>query len=403
MRKLKKIFTGLMLIIFAAALTSVNAQAQESSSPDTEAPGGANGISSIFVQKNTDGTDDGFEKLVALMAQHEMPFYQRAGSEDGLIGPSDVVLLEINCQWAERGGTNTDLLKSIVQSILKHPDGFTGEILIADNGQRLYGSGGTGGSLDWEHPNSKDQTQSTIDVVNDFASQGIQISGMLWDEFTGVQVAEFETGDDKNGFVMEPEEHSTGIRISYPKFTTEFGTKVSFKKGIWDDETKQYDSAALKIINVPVLKSHGIYQVTGAIKAYMGTVSLTLTGGATHRNVGRGAMGTQMALTRVPVLNVMDAIWVTPDGGPSAPYSRAVAANMILASTDPVAVDYWASKYILVEMAKDAGNKQYESMSPDGTTPGTFGYWLRLSMEELQKEGFQTTMDENQMAVYIAE
>ncbi len=398
----------MIVILFVTAAIGVHGQSidQPGGSADAESssPEIAHVVSAIFVQKNTDGTDDGFEKLTALMREGGISFYQNQNSEKGLIGANDVVLLEINCQWAERGGTNTDLLKSIVQTIIRHPDGFEGEIIIADNGQALYGSDGDGGSLDWEHTNSKDRTQSVLDVVNYFAGQGVRISGVLWDEFTTVRVAEFdETGDNRNGFVVEPEEHSTGIRITYPKFTTEYGTKVSFKKGIWDEEAKQYDASSLKVINVPVLKSHGIYQVTGAIKSYMGVNSLALTGGATHRNVGRGAMGTQLAHTRMPVLNLIDAIWVTPDGGPSAPYSRAVETNMILASTDPVALDYWASKHILVEAAQKAGNKQYESMSPDGTTPGTFGYWLRLSMQELQKAGFQTTMDENEMAVYIAE
>lgn len=360
-------------------------------------------VSTIFVQKNTDGTDDGFEKLLALMQSKGISFYQRGNSADGLIGAKDVVLLKINCQWAERGGTNTDLLKSVIQAVIRHPDTFEGEIIIADNGQAQYGSAGNGGSLDWKNANSQDRKQSAMDVVNFFESQGVRISGVLWDEFTGNQVAEFETGDDENGFVLEDEEQSTGIHITYAKFTTKYGTKVSFKKGIWNDDTKQYDSSALKIMNIPVLKSHGIYQVTAAVKSYMGTTSYALTGGAAHNNIGKGAMGTQMALTRIPVLNILDAIWVTPDRGPNAPYSRAVETNMILAGTDPVALDYWAGKHILMEAAQEAGNRRYESMNPDGKDPGTFGYWLRLSMAELQKAGFPTTMDENKMAVHIAE
>jgi hypothetical protein len=53
--------------------------------------------------------------------------------------------------------------------------------------------------------------------------------------------------------------------------------------------------------------------------------------------------------------------------------------------------------------AKKTGNNRYESMNPDGTDPGTFGYWLRLSLEELQKVGFKATMDEGKIAVQIAE
>jgi hypothetical protein len=42
-------------------------------------------------------------------------------------------------------------------------------------------------------------------------------------------------------------------------------------------------------------------------------------------------------------------------------------------------------------------------MNPDGEDPGTFGYWLRLSMQELQKAGFWAVMDESKMAVFISE
>jgi uncharacterized protein (DUF362 family) len=97
---------------------------------------------------------------------------------------------------------------------------------------------------------------------------------------------------------------------------------------------------------MPVLKSHGITRLPGRSKAIWGQTTYALTGGATHYNIGNGAMGTQMALTRFPVLNILDAIWITPDGGPSAPYSRAIQTDMILASQDPVALDYWASKHI---------------------------------------------------------
>ncbi len=171
------------------------------SSGTEAAPEDKQDVSSIFVQKNTDGTDDGFEKLLSLMQSNGVSFYKQGNTENGLIGADDVVLLEINCQWAERGGTNTDLLKSVVEAILRHPDNFQGEIVIADNGQAQYGSAGKGGSLDWENTNSKDREQSVMDVVHFFEKQGVRISGVLWDEFTTNQVAEFETGDYKDGFV----------------------------------------------------------------------------------------------------------------------------------------------------------------------------------------------------------
>lgn len=361
------------------------------------------GVSEIFIQKNTNGTGDGFSKLLSLMEGKGTFFYKKENAGKGFIGNKDVVLIKINSQWAKRGGTNTDLLKSIIEAIVRHPDIFGGEIIVADNGQAQYGSTGKGGSLDWDNANSLDKKQSVLDVVNYFKGQGVRISGVLWDKFTKKQVQEFESGGIDDGFVLEDKVYATGIRISYPKFTTEYGTKVSFKKGIWKDDLKAYDSSSLKILNVPVLKAHGIYQVTGAVKSYMGANSYALTGGATHYNIGKGAMGTQMAYTRMPVLHILDAIWIMPSGGPGAPYSRAVETDMVLAATDPVALDYWASKNILMVEAQKAGNRRYESMSPDGKTPGTFGYWLDLSMKELHGAGFQATMDESKIEVYTGE
>ncbi|MDR3337432.1 MAG: DUF362 domain-containing protein [Treponema sp.] len=110
-------------------------------------------------------------------------------------------------------------------------------------------------------------------------------------------------------------------------------------------------------------------------------------------------MGTQMAMTRFPALNILDMIWIAPDGGPNAPYSRAVFNNMIAAGTDPVALDYWASKYVLMPAARAAGNRRYTAMDLEGKDPGTFGYWLALSMQELRKAGLPATMDESRITV----
>jgi hypothetical protein len=92
-------------------------------------------------------------------------------------------------------------------------------------------------------------------------------------------------------------------------------------------------------------------------------------------------------------------IWIAPDGGPNSPYSRAAEKNMIAASTDPVALDFWASKNVLMPAAQTVGNRRYTSMNPEGTDPGSFGYWLRLYMQELQKAGLQATMTESQITV----
>ena len=202
-----------------------------------------------------------------------------------------------------------------------------------------------------------------------------------------------------DGFVVEDFMQPTGFEISYPKFTTEFGTMVSFKEGVWNASARTYDSEVLKVINMPVLKSHGLFQVTAAVKNYMGVPSDRLTSRRPHNSVGRGGMGTLMVKTRVPVLNILDMIWIGPDQGPRNTYAMATQINKIAASTDSVALDYWAAKNILMPEAARLPGGRAASMNPDGTEPGTFGHWLRLSMNELHSAGIPATMNESEMRV----
>jgi hypothetical protein len=345
-------------------------------------------FSDIYAVQGTTGADEGFRRLVELMEQRGQSFYS-------LVDAADVVIIKVNSQWDERGGTNTDLVRAIVESLLAHPGGFTGEIVIADNGQGQYGAAGRGGSLDWKSNNAIDTSQSMQDVAEQLSVTG-RVSAVSWDRITTNRVQEYSEGDARDGYVVASSPSpATGIIVSYPKFETRYGTRISFKRGIWDPGSGSYDTERLKVINVPVLKSHMIYGVTGSVKHYMGVVSDKLTGHNAHRSVGTGGMGTQMADTRFPVLNVMDAIWVNavPGAGPRTGYAQATQAGIIAASKDPVALDYWAAGQILVPTAKKLGHTRTASLDPDGVGRGSFGEWLRLSMEALQEAGYPVTLD----------
>jgi hypothetical protein len=365
--------------------------------------------STIFVVQGARGRDSDVLALIRLMGERGLKFYksERVGDTmgpDGLIARDDVIIIKVNSQWDERGGTNTDLVKALIKAIVSHPDGFVGEIVIADNGQAQYGSRGTGGSLNWERNNAEDPSQSMEKVAQAFASQGYRVSTYLWDTITLKRVREYWEGDLEDGYVVyDKPDPETGVVVSYPKFRTKYGTYISFKLGVWDPATKTYNSSKLKVINVPVLKTHAIYGVTACVKHYMGVVSDRLTNHNPHNSVGTGGMGTVMVETRMPALNILDAIWINPHprGGPATSYEEAVRANIIAASTDPVALDYWAAKYILMQAASKLGYRDLSSMDPDNTSPRSFGSWLRLSMEELLRAGIFSTVDEDRIAVYV--
>jgi hypothetical protein len=364
--------------------------------------------SSVFAVNGYTGTNGGLSRLLDLMGENGINFFQSVSvgknrGPDGLIAADDIVIIKVNSQWDQRGGTSTDLLRELITLITSHPDGFHGEVIIADNGQAQYGSQGLGGSLDWAQSNAEDHAQSAQHVADGFPS--FKVSTYQWDTITEHRVSEYSLGDDSDGYIVEDgRDPETGLIVSYPKFTTRNGSKVSFKYGVWDPEELTYDSSRLKVINLPVLKTHGGYGVTGAVKNYMGVPSDKLTaslGSRSHSTVAEGGMGTLMAETRFPVLTILDCIWVNavPRAGPSTSYSEATRVNVAAASLDPVALDYWASKNILMKAAPPSYDAS--SMNPDNEARGGFGDWLRLSAEEIQSAGYPAELDEARVNVYV--
>ncbi|UCB60139.1 MAG: DUF362 domain-containing protein [Candidatus Bathyarchaeota archaeon] len=348
--------------------------------------------------------------LVALMGSHGLFFYASDGvgphqGGSGLIARDDVVLLKINEEWPCRGGTNTDVLKELIQVIVDHPDGFIGEIVVADNGQWQ-------GSMDWPESNAEDITQSTQDVV-DLFSPNYNVSTYSWIPIRGTEVDEYVDGDMADGYrLYDTADPETGIHVSYPKFQTTFGTRISFKNGIWNGTGYE---RRLKVINLPVLKSHGSYGVTASLKHYMGVQSQGEGGGGLangHSTIATGGMGTLMVETGLPTLNIIDAIWVnanppsSPFDGPSTPYSHATRVNVLLASIDPVALDYWAAKHVLSQAATLIGYTDIHSIDPDntnksGVSNAAFGVWLKLTKDEIIAGGHHATTEETHMNIYV--
>ena len=364
-------------------------------------------VSDVFFVVNASGPegnmDFGMQRLIDLMEARGLFFYSTERNPSGLFARDDVVIIKVNCQSDRRGGTNTDYLQSLIQTIVNHPEGFDGEIVVADNGQGI-------GGMDWHAANSFDRRQSVQDVVDRFAPK-YRVSTYLWDAIRDVAVSEYDSGDVEDGYVTDPDpDPTTGICVSYPKFKTAFGTYISFRNGIWRNGT--YDSAKLKIINTQVLKSHELYGVTGSVKNYMGVQSQPLSNG--HYLIGLGAMGTEIAETRFPTLNILDCIWVNanpieggvPPCGPVTPYEHASYANVIAASVDPVALDYLASKYVLIPTALRMGYTEVSSLDPDNLFKvdglwESFHNYLERSMEQLKVAGLKTTMNEREINMLV--
>ena len=88
----------------------------------------------------------------------------------GWIAAHDVVLLKVNAQWKYRGCTNSDVVRGLIQRILGTPDGFTGEVVLVENGQGR-------GSLNCDTSSSYGGDTSVRANANDEAQGRLRLPG----------------------------------------------------------------------------------------------------------------------------------------------------------------------------------------------------------------------------------
>jgi uncharacterized protein (DUF362 family) len=353
----------------------------------------------VFVVNNARGIEPGryagVDDLTTLMGVSGFKWYASADTTvtsgpDGMIDAGDVVLIKVNAQWAERGGTNTDVIRGIIRRVVEHPDGFVGEVVVADNGQNS-------GNLNRIESNAEEHTQSVQDVVNDFADEGWTVSTFLWDTIRTLGVDEYADADMSSGYVVSADyDPETDVKISYPKFQTAPGTLISYKYGVWSPASQTYDPDRLVVINVPVLKTHSIYGITAAVKNHMGLITTAMSTDC-HHGVARGGLGSVLAEVRLPDLTILDAIYVLarPGYGPAAYYEHVNRRDQLLASTDPIALDMWAVKNVIIPQIIDNGYDyaSYHNTQDPDNLDSTFRLYLDRSMNELLLAGIDTTND----------
>ncbi|MFQ5591336.1 MAG: DUF362 domain-containing protein [Phycisphaerae bacterium] len=343
----------------------------------------------------------GLDNLLVVMGREGLKFYQSSvpsllGGPDGIIATDDVVLIKINYQWTERGGTNTDLLRGLIRRIVDHPDTFTGEVIVCENAQFNSVNG-----FDRTNNNAQDHTLSPHDVVAGFQSLGYPVSHFDWTAIRFASVNEYSALDMANGYVLYDYDPVLHGRVSYPKFQTDQGTYVSTRYGIFNPGAGTYDRERLKFINLPVLKSHSGYGVTACVKHYMGTVTREL-GTNSHSAIQYGILGALLGEIQPAHLNILDAIWINaiPDAGPYTSYSLATRRDELVASLDPVAADRWAAANILVPAFIANGyTPPFNRADPDNPA-SNFRVYLDNSMNYIRAAGYDVTNDPDLIDVF---
>ena len=337
-----------------------------------------------------DGSHEGLDALLGVMAEHGLRLYQTTqavpwGGPEGLIRADDIVVVKINYQWDERGGTNTDVLKGLMRRIVEHPDGFTGEVVVVENiqtqpqGKQITDFQYAAGS------NAELRSQSPRAVIEALKADGYagHVSGSFWANFRHTVIDEDNHTDD--GYVH------LGGSVAYPKFTTENGHRIDLRHGVWNGS---FYEDRIKFINMPVLKDHGLFGVTAASKNYVGVPTVHYMT-FDHSLLNEcGFLGRMMVHVRHPDVNILDAIYINAHGGgPATTYDVATNVNILLASTDPVALDYYGGKYVLFPVSGQADH------DPDAHR--IFREYLQATADTLGAYGFRAAMGDSAVNAYV--
>ncbi len=347
------------------------------------------------------------------------------GGVQRLFGPDDVVVIKPNVQWWNQGAPNLAATRALVDLVFNRPGGFEGEVVLAENchrGASPWVSKASGWAQDFER-------NADLPGIRNFQELGGRLKQRYGDRFTvshwinvaagarrvagpqdgpgyvfcdgtlGVPLLDFHNG------LSGPD--SRRVLMTYPVFRTDRGTMVDFRHGVW--ERGSYTGRPLRFVNLAALNHHSTYcGATSAIKNFLGVTDLS--GGPDPHHNGRlvgdyynfhsfpfdkwapgprpGMIGAEIGFymrhIRRPDLNITTAEWVGLASRTEAPVAWTGA---VLASTDPVALDFHATKYLLYF------NSRVSCHNPDD--PGSP---QRQYLEECARQG-AGVLDESRVRV----
>ena len=377
-------------------------------------------ISEIFIAKN--GTpQQNVAKVIEMM-----------GGIGRFIGLNDIVILKPNAQWWNQGRTNLAAMKGFIDLVLNIPD-FKGELIIAENHHFMDVS-----LREREQDNVRGWTHLSeingdVDGVNHnlntlielYQKQGYEhVTKYHWRD--GGPKRDIWGNGQNGGVVSSPAEGDgyvwsdinytfTGflglkkwkVKMTYPIFTSSYsGITIDFKNGAFKRNGKRggdyLPNKSIRFINFAVLNTHGTDTgITSSTKNYMGITDLSCgawglqpKGYVNVHQCGEryypyskaGPLGHFMKTIRKADLNIVTAEWV--GWGSRTNPSKATRMRTILASKDPIALDYYGAKYLLYPLT----NKTYHDPQNRKSSVSRF---LQLAL----KASGDGTLDERLMRI----
>ncbi|RJQ17676.1 MAG: DUF362 domain-containing protein [Nitrospiraceae bacterium] len=330
------------------------------------------GKSYVYLAKGA-SSEDNMRKVVEMM-----------GGINKFVGADDIVLLKPNAQWWNQGTTNTNAMKAFIEMVLASPN-FKGEIIIAEN-HHFPEDNSRGWTTD-----KRNGDHNLNELVEHFQKSGRpNVTKYHWHDGGG-SVPGMWGGAEKGGLVKGPGNGDGYVwrddlvftapggkkaMMSYPVFTSEYsGITIDFCKGPW--KNGMYLDRKLKFVNFAGLNHHSSTGVTASIKNYLGICDMTCGhrgrqpegfynlhfigesnlhwrikevlgkfGWKEYLTAIGGAVGYFMKNVRMADLNIITAEWT--GYGSRTDTNLREHTRAVLASADPVALDYAAAKDILM-------------------------------------------------------
>ena len=368
------------------------------------------------------------------------------GGIQRIIGKTDIVIVKPNAQRFNQGMTNTDAMRGFIDLILGM-EGFSGEVIIAENHQ--YQQDDCCGWVTKER-NGRHNLNELVKYYQDRGFANVtkyqwHVAGPCTFPLEGdgqgdSRVSGPEDGDGyvwlEDCFYLSPEGRK--CLMTYPIFTSAYsGVRIDLKNGPWKNG-RYLDDRRVRFINFSALNHHGRYAgVSASVKNLMGVVDMTCgfpgdlypdTYNTHHIGVSRkknwlryshwrihgykgwlrykfedfcyrnfhhtgGALGYFIANVRAPDLNVIAAELV--GWGDRKNLAKAFRPKAILASVDPVALDYIAARDILLpgtpEDAREESGVLIRRLNDPDNVDGPFHRFLL----ETHRQGIGNVNPEN--------
>lgn len=339
----------------------------------------------------------------------------KLGGVDALIGASDVVLIKVSAQWWNQGMSNVAAVKRVIERVLARP-GFSGEVVVFENVHfRLRD--GSGLARAWTRPSERNVDvagwNKMGDLIPHFAGAPVGFVGLVdagasalagdhWhdpDHAHGVYGGDgrgpLRPGEDRDGYEWDFGQtfrlrrslvDSVRTPLTWPVMVAPVsGLVVDLRRGLYRRDPQRgrvpITDRKLTWINMTTANEHAATGFTGAVKSPMGLVDMSAGRMGTHP-LARGHQSIHYfgspdamwrmagplahftAQVRAPDLYLTVAEWIgaTPAGAAidgerddlRLDQRSAFHARAVVAGTDPVAIDTWCVRNLLMPLGGGA-------------------------------------------------